>query len=82
MNCAREYPIDLAVVDLGLPEMDGIELIVQLRRQGISFPILIPTARTRFQLAEPPIRAWFTSPKPTILLIQFAFSLSNVLSGK
>ncbi len=26
MNCATEYPINLAVVDLGLPEMDGIEL--------------------------------------------------------
>lgn len=49
MYCAREYPIDLAVVDLGLPEMDGIELIVQLRRQGVSFPILILTARTRWQ---------------------------------
>ena len=49
MYCAREYPIDIAVVDLGLPEMDGIELIVQLRRQGVSFPILILTARTRWQ---------------------------------
>ena len=33
MYCATEYLIDLAVVDLGLPEMDGIELIVQLRQQ-------------------------------------------------
>ena len=46
---AKEYPIDLAVIDLGLPEMDGIELIMRLRRQGISFPILILTARTRWQ---------------------------------
>ena len=49
MYIATEYPIDLAVVDLGLPEMDGIELIVQLRQQGVSFPILILTARTRWQ---------------------------------
>lgn len=46
---ATEFPLDLAVVDLGLPQMDGIELITTLRRQGVSFPILILTARTRWQ---------------------------------
>jgi two-component system response regulator PhoP len=46
---ATEYPIDLAVVDLGLPGMDGIDLIAKLRQRGIAFPILILTARTRWQ---------------------------------
>jgi len=46
---ASEFPVDLAIVDLGLPEMDGIELIATLRRRGLSFPILILTARTRWQ---------------------------------
>ncbi len=44
-----EYPIDVAVVDLGLPDISGIELIQKLREQGKTFPILILTARSRWQ---------------------------------
>lgn len=36
---------DLAIVDIGLPRMDGHELIRRLRRRGIKVPILILTAR-------------------------------------
>ena len=46
---ATEYRYDLAMIDLGLPHMDGIELITELRRQDISFPILILTARGNWQ---------------------------------
>jgi two-component system response regulator PhoP len=46
---AQEYPIDLAIVDLGLPEMSGIELIRRLRDDGGACPILILTARDRWQ---------------------------------
>jgi two-component system response regulator PhoP len=42
---AREYPLDAAVIDLGLPGMDGVELIRQLRTAGRDYPILILTAR-------------------------------------
>ncbi len=45
----REFPMDVAVVDLGLPKMSGIELIHKLRGEGRSFPILILTARGRWQ---------------------------------
>ena len=45
----REYPIDLGVVDLGLPKMSGIEVIRSLREDGKKFPILILTARDRWQ---------------------------------
>ena len=38
---AQEYPIDLAIVDLGLPKLDGVELIKALRKSGSSCPILI-----------------------------------------
>ncbi|AIY65341.1 response regulator transcription factor [Pseudoalteromonas piratica] len=44
-----EYPLDLAVVDLGLPKMDGIEVINKARKEGIDIPILILTARDRWQ---------------------------------
>ncbi len=45
----REYPVDVAIVDLGLPKMSGIEVIRQLRDDGRQFPILILTARDRWQ---------------------------------
>ena len=46
---AQEYPIDLAIVDLGLPKLDGVELIKRLREANKSYPILILTARNRWQ---------------------------------
>jgi len=45
----REYPVDIGVVDLGLPKMSGIEVIRTLREEGHNFPILILTARDRWQ---------------------------------
>lgn len=44
-----EYPIDLAIVDLGLPKLSGIEVIQKWREAGITFPVLILTARGRWQ---------------------------------
>jgi two-component system response regulator PhoP len=46
---ALEYPIDLAIVDLGLPEMSGLDVIREVRKQGKDFPILILTARDRWE---------------------------------
>ncbi|PKM44839.1 MAG: DNA-binding response regulator [Gammaproteobacteria bacterium HGW-Gammaproteobacteria-1] len=46
---ASEYPQDLAVVDLGLPGMSGLELIRRLRRDGRALPILILTARGKWE---------------------------------
>lgn len=46
---AKEYPIDLAIVDLGLPKIDGVEVIKQLRAAGKAYPVLILTARNRWQ---------------------------------
>ncbi|MDZ4360177.1 MAG: response regulator transcription factor, partial [Variovorax sp.] len=36
---------DLAIVDIGLPSMDGLELTRQLRTGGLEMPVLILTAR-------------------------------------
>ena len=45
----REYPADLAVVDLGLPGLSGLELIRRARAEGKRLPILVLTARDRWQ---------------------------------
>ena len=45
----REYSYDLAVIDLGLPGMGGMELIRELRKQRKVFPVLILTARANWQ---------------------------------
>lgn len=46
---ATEYPVDLAIVDLGLPGISGMDLIRTARERGASMPILILTARDRWQ---------------------------------
>ena len=45
----REYPLDLAIIDLGLPGLAGLEVIRRLRAAHKSYPILILTARDNWQ---------------------------------
>ena len=42
-----DYPMDLAVVDLGLPDLPGDEVIRRWRGAGITFPVIVLTARGR-----------------------------------
>jgi two-component system response regulator PhoP len=42
---ATEFDYDVAIIDLGLPGLDGISLIKAIRAKGLTFPILILTAR-------------------------------------
>ena len=49
LHFAIDYPIDLAIIDLGLPEMSGQEIIKELRAKGKTYPVLILTARDRWQ---------------------------------
>ena len=44
-----EYPIDVAVVDLGLPGRSGLDAIRAWRKSGRNFPVLILTARDSWQ---------------------------------
>ena len=46
---AREYPVDLAIVDLGLPKLNGQAVVQRLRADGRALPILILTARGSWQ---------------------------------
>lgn len=45
----REFPFDVGVIDLGLPGLSGLTLIERLRAEDVGFPILILTARDRWQ---------------------------------
>ncbi|QBI18679.1 response regulator transcription factor [Egibacter rhizosphaerae] len=42
---ATSDPFDLIVLDLGLPDLDGLEVLRRLRRSGTGVPVLILTAR-------------------------------------
>ena len=46
---AMEYPVDPAIIDLGLPEVSGLDIIREAREKGKTYPILILTARDRWQ---------------------------------
>ncbi|MHB8949430.1 MAG: response regulator transcription factor [Rhodoferax sp.] len=46
---AREYPLDLAIVDLGLPKVTGLSVVQTLRAEGRTLPILVLTARGSWQ---------------------------------
>ena len=46
---AKECPLDLAVVDMGLPKTSGLEIIRCVRKLGKHYPILILTARDGWQ---------------------------------
>lgn len=39
------HPFDLVIMDLGLPEMDGLDILQRLRRRGVNTPVLALSAR-------------------------------------
>jgi DNA-binding response OmpR family regulator len=46
LTAAEQFTPDLVVLDLGLPRLDGIEVLRRLRADGSDVPVLILTART------------------------------------
>jgi DNA-binding response OmpR family regulator len=49
LEVTRSEAFDLAVIDIGLPGMDGLALTQNLRKEGHSMPVLILTARDALQ---------------------------------
>ena len=45
LNMPFNYQFDLALLDLGLPGQDGLDVLEAWRGQGIDFPVIILTAR-------------------------------------
>jgi len=46
---ARSGDFDLMILDLGLPHMDGADVLEQLRALRVSLPIIVLTARTKLE---------------------------------
>lgn len=46
---AKEFYYDIAVVDIGLPKLSGIEIVEALRNANSKLPILILTARSSWK---------------------------------
>ncbi len=49
LHLATEYPVDLAIIDLGLPGTSGMEIVREARKRERKFPILVLTARSDWQ---------------------------------
>lgn len=46
VQLALAEPVDLVVLDVGLPDIDGFEVLSRLRGQGLGVPVIMLTART------------------------------------
>lgn len=44
-NALSDVPYDAAILDLGLPDGDGLEVLKSARSRGIQIPVLVLTAR-------------------------------------
>jgi two-component system response regulator PhoP len=49
LHAGLHYPLDAAIVDLGLPKLTGLEIIPLWRAHQRTFPVLILTARDGWQ---------------------------------
>ena len=51
----EEHPVDVMLVDLRLPDADGLQLVREARRRCLTCPILIMTAYGSADTLEPPV---------------------------
>lgn len=47
---ASDDDFDLILLDLGLPDIDGLDVLSEIRRRGLTLPILILTAREELDI--------------------------------
>lgn len=52
----RSHPTDLAVMDLYMPSMNGLELLRAIRGEGIRTAVIMITAATEMQVVEQALR--------------------------
>jgi DNA-binding response OmpR family regulator len=67
-SAGAEPAIDLVVLDLGLPDIDGLEVLKELRARGSDVPVIVLTARTEAIDRAEALRLgaveYFTKPLP------------------
>lgn len=49
LQCVNDIDIDIAIIDIGLPDANGLQLVSQLRVMRLAFPIIMLTACTAWQ---------------------------------
>ncbi len=57
VEMAQRFPVDIVVLDIGLPGIGGIEACRQLKQQQPNLPILVLTSRTQASLVSRLIEA-------------------------
>lgn len=45
LACLASHPVDLVVLDLGLPDIDGLKVLAKLRESMNTVPVIVLTAR-------------------------------------
>jgi two-component system, NtrC family, response regulator AtoC len=56
INLAREIPVDLAIIDIRMPDVSGIEVLKALKRANAQMPVLMTTAYSSMNTAIEAIR--------------------------
>jgi DNA-binding response OmpR family regulator len=46
LSLAQTEPVDLVILDVGLPDLDGFAVLERLRGQGVRTPVIMLTARS------------------------------------
>ena len=82
----EQYPCDLVVLDLGLPDADGMDLLSSWRARGVNLPVLILTARSDWQNKVMGLEAgaddYMTKPFHPEELVARVRALARRASGK
>lgn len=79
--------IDVLLLDLGLPDRDGLEVLREMRDRGMDVPVIVVTGRTdprdRTIALSLGVRAYLTKPFPwTDLLAEVRVAIGNTLSSE
>lgn len=70
LRALRNRPPDLIVLDLGLPDMDGMQVLSTMRSEGFAMPVIVLTARSEI----PDRVAGFESGADDYMTKPFAFA--------
>ena len=86
LEIVRSSPPDCMVLDLLMPEVDGIEVLETLKRDNISFPIIVMTADIQESTEKKCVdlgafRVLNKPPKGDILCATIREALASVKTG-